>query len=72
MARATAGILALAHPDHPGVEVARLAITVVIVPDADEVPPIPSDSLIHEVCQYFQQYRLITTELFVEGPAYRR
>ena len=67
VARATA--IALAHPDHPGVEVAG-AVTVVIVPDADEVPPIPSDSLIHEVCQYFQQYRLITTELFVKGPAY--
>jgi len=67
VARATA--IALAHPDHPGVEVAG-AVTVVIVPDADEVPPIPSDGLIHEVCQYFQQYRLITTELFVKGPAY--
>lgn len=67
VARATA--IALAHPDHPGVEVAG-AVTVVIVPDADEVPPIPSDSLIHQVCQYFQQYRLITTELFVKGPAY--
>lgn len=69
VARATA--IALAHPDHPGVEVAG-AVTVVIVPDADENPPIPSDSLIHQVCQYFQPYRLITTELFVKGPAYQQ
>jgi predicted phage baseplate assembly protein len=69
VARATA--VALAHPDHPGVPVPG-ALTVAVVPDSDEVPPIPSDDLIRQVCAYLDRFRLLTTEVFVTGPAYTR
>jgi predicted phage baseplate assembly protein len=60
----------LAHPDHPGVEVAG-AVTVVIVPEGDDVPPVPSADLVRSVCTYLEPYRLLTTEVFVKGPAYQ-
>lgn len=67
VARATA--IPLAHPDHPGVEVPG-TVTVVIVPDSEEMPPAPSPDLIRSVCEHLEQYRLITTEVFVRGPEY--
>jgi predicted phage baseplate assembly protein len=69
IARATA--IGLAHPGHPGVEVPG-AVTVVVVPDNDDVPPQPSSDLIRSVCRYLDGFRLLTTELFVKGPEYRR
>ena len=69
VARATA--IGLAHPGHPGVEVPG-AVTVVVVPDNDDVPPQPSSDLIRSVCGYLDGFRLLTTELFVKGPEYRR
>lgn len=65
--RATA--LALAHPDHPGVEVPG-AVTVVVVPDSDDVPPTPSRALLGHVCRFLEGHRLLTTELYVRGPEY--
>jgi predicted phage baseplate assembly protein len=68
IAKATA--LALAHPDHPGIEVPG-AVTVVVVPDSKDMPPQPSPDLIRQVCAYLDNYRLLTTELFVKGPVYQ-
>ena len=68
VAKATA--IALAHPDHPGVEVPG-AVTVVVVPDDGSYPPVPSPELIRQVCRYLNRYRLLTTELFVKTPAYQ-
>jgi predicted phage baseplate assembly protein len=68
VAKATA--LPLAHPDHPGVEVAG-AVTVVIVPDSKDQPPQPSSDLIRSVCAYLDGFRLLTTELYVRGPVYK-
>jgi predicted phage baseplate assembly protein len=67
VARATA--VALAHPDHPGVPVPG-AVTVVVVPVSSDVPPVPSDDLVGSVCGYLDRFRLLTTEVFVTGPAY--
>jgi predicted phage baseplate assembly protein len=67
VARATA--IPLAHPDHPGIAVPG-AVTVAIVPDSDDRPPDPSDDLIRQVCRYLDQFRLLTTEVYVKGPAY--
>jgi predicted phage baseplate assembly protein len=67
VARATA--IPLAHPDYPGVAVPG-AVTVAIVPDSDDRPPVPSDDLIRQVCRYLDQFRLLTTEVYVKGPAY--
>lgn len=65
--------ISLTHPDHPGVEISG-AVTVVIVPDADiaDSAPKPSADLISRVCEYLDQRRLITTELYVKGPEYRQ
>lgn len=68
VARATA--IPLAHPDHPGVQVPG-AVTVVIVPDSDDVPPRPSSDQIRSVCRYLDRFRLLTTEVYVKGPDYR-
>jgi len=47
------------------------AVTVVIVPDTDDVPPEPSSDQIRYVCQYLDQFRLLTSEVYVKGPVYR-
>lgn len=64
--------IALAHPDHPGVEVPG-ALTVVVVPFADreDRAPKPSADLITRVCQYLDARRLLTTELYIKGPEYQ-
>lgn len=67
---AQAKALPLFHPDHPGVSVAG-AITVVIVPDNEDRPPKPSSDLIRATCDLLDEKRLLTTEVFVKGPAYQ-
>lgn len=66
---ANATAIALAHPDHAGVAVPG-AVTVVIVPDEDDVPPIPSTDQIRAVCAYLDQRRLLCTEVYVKGPRF--
>jgi len=68
VAKATA--LSLAHPDHPGVEVPG-AVTVVIVPESKDKPPEPSSELIRQVCRHLENFRLLTTEVYVKGPVYK-
>lgn len=67
VARATA--LPLAHPDHPDVQVPG-AVTVVIVPPSNDPAPQPSSDLIRSVGAYLENFRLITTELYIRGPEY--
>lgn len=69
VAKATA--IALAHPDHPGVEVPG-AVTVVIVPDSDAIPPSPSPELLESVCRSLDGARLLTSEVYVKGPSYKK
>lgn len=69
VSRATA--IALAHPEFPGVQVPG-AVTVVVVPDTQDRPPRPSSDLIRYVCNYLDDFRLLTTELYVKGPIYQR
>jgi predicted phage baseplate assembly protein len=66
---ANARALALAHPDHPGVQVPG-AITVVILPVSQAMPPEPAADLIESVCRYLNQFRLITTEVYVAPPTF--
>ena len=61
--------LSLAHPDHPGVRVPG-AVTVVVIPDNDDMPPIPSQDQLEVVCAYLETRRLLTTELYVRGPVF--
>lgn len=61
--------LPLVHPDHPGAKVPG-AITVVVIPDNDDSPPIPSQDQLKRVCEYLEPRRLLTTELYVRGPVF--
>lgn len=67
IARATA--IALAHPDHPGVPVPG-CLTVIVVPDSENVPPRPTSELLRSVADHLDKYRLITTEVHVDEPAF--
>jgi predicted phage baseplate assembly protein len=67
IAKATA--IPLMHPDYPGVKVPG-AITVVVVPDNDDVPPKPSQEQLDRVCEYLDSRRLLTTELATRGPEF--
>jgi predicted phage baseplate assembly protein len=67
---ARAKAIQLAHPDFRGVEVPGV-VTVVIVPDTEDMPPRPSSDQIRQVCQYLENFRLITTEIYVKGPEYQ-
>ncbi len=69
IAKATA--ISLMHPDHRGVEVPG-AITIVVVPDSEDVPPQPSQAQLEQVCRYLEPRRLLTTELYVKGPEYQK
>jgi predicted phage baseplate assembly protein len=57
------------HPDYPDEHVPG-AVTVLIVPDSDARPPLPSAELIRSVCGVFESVRLITTEVYVAAPAF--
>jgi predicted phage baseplate assembly protein len=61
----------LRHPDFPGVQVAG-AVTVIVVPDGDAPNPMPSAGTLLNVCQYLDSRRLITSEVYVMPPSYRR
>jgi hypothetical protein len=75
LAKETGGIarakaLPLFHPDHPDVEVPG-AMTVVVIPESNELPPNPSPAQLEAVAEYLKPRRLLTTELYVTGPSYK-
>jgi len=62
------------HPDFPGVLLPGV-VSVVVVPDAAPDapnPPMPSDGTLRTVCQFLDERRLLTTEVFVLKPTYQR
>jgi predicted phage baseplate assembly protein len=63
--------LPLHHPAFADVAVPG-AVTVIVVPDAPGSAPRPSEGTLRTVCAYLDRHRLITTEVFVTGPTYRR
>lgn len=65
-------VLPLTRPDEPDQD-APGAITVLVVPLLDAVRPrwpTPDRLFLRTVCNYLDQRRLITTEVYVRGPAY--
>jgi predicted phage baseplate assembly protein len=62
--------LPLFHPTFPGVQVPGV-VTVIIVPESKVATPVPSPGTIRTVCEYMNQRRLLTTELFVIPPDYQ-
>lgn len=63
--------LALRHPDYPGVEVPG-TVTVIVVPASDAPDPMPTEATLTAVCAHLNRKRLLTTEVYVVAPAYRR
>jgi predicted phage baseplate assembly protein len=63
--------LPLHHPDHPDVQVPG-AVTVIVVPASDAVRPMPSEATLRAVCAHLDRTRLLTTEVHVVAPSYRR
>ncbi len=47
-------------------------MTVVVVPDSEAREPMPSEGTLRTVCAYLDQRRLLTTEVYVVKPTYRR
>ena len=56
----------LVEPNSPG------AVTVIILPENKEETPQPTEDQLRLVCNYLNQRRLITTELYVSGPSYTK
>ena len=65
--------LPLYHPDYPGIDVPG-CVTVIVVPDIDDRTraPEPSKTTLQLICAWLDEHRLITTELHVIGPTYRK
>jgi len=63
--------LPLVHPQFRGIPVPG-AVTVVVVPESDEPAPMPGRRTLTAVCECLNQRRLLTTEVYVIPPVYRR
>ncbi|PWU14367.1 MAG: putative baseplate assembly protein [Verrucomicrobia bacterium] len=63
--------LPLSHPDYPSAQVPGV-VTVVVVPNSQDAPPTPNQTTLKAVCAYLDAHRLLTSELFVKGPVYRK
>ena len=63
--------LPLYHPDFPGIDVPGV-VSVIVIPNIEGGAPVPSAGTLQSVCQYLNDRRLLTSELYVIGPRYRR
>lgn len=69
---ARAECLPLLHPDTPNVSAAGV-VTVVVFPTEDNSnAPMPDHGLLRQVASYLDQRRLVTTELYVIPPTYKK
>jgi predicted phage baseplate assembly protein len=68
---ARAAAVPLAHPSFPGTPVPG-AVTVVVVPQNDEPNPTPSGVTLEIVCAHLNLHRLLTCEVYVRPPVYRK
>jgi predicted phage baseplate assembly protein len=59
------------HPDFPDLPLPGV-VTVVVVPDVEGDKPMPSDGTLRQVCRYLDDRRLLTTEVFVLKPEYKK
>lgn len=61
----------LHHPGYPDGQIPGV-VTVVVVPDSPDPNPIPNQTTLQAVCAYIDQHRLLTSEVYVAGPVYRK
>jgi Baseplate J-like protein len=78
LARQTPGVrirrawaLPLYHPQFPFDVQVPGVITVIVVPESEDFKPLPSEGTLKTVCEYLDQRRLLTTEVFVAPPKYK-
>jgi predicted phage baseplate assembly protein len=78
LALATTGVsvrrakaLPLTHPKFPNAQVPGV-VTVIIVPDSDDPNPLPNETTLRIVCAHLNKHRLLTTEVYVAPPTYRK
>lgn len=59
------------HPSLKGqFQVQAGAVSLVVLPISDDPTPQPSDAQLRAICEYLDDRRLITTELYLTGPRY--
>jgi predicted phage baseplate assembly protein len=63
--------LPLVHPQFRDTQVPGV-VTVIVVPESDHPTPTPNETTVRAVCAYLNAHRLLTTELYVVPPTYRR
>jgi predicted phage baseplate assembly protein len=63
--------LARAHPGYPDVPVPG-SVTVIVVPDSAAPDPRPGEATLRNVCRHLDRHRLLTVDVHVTGPTYRR
>jgi predicted phage baseplate assembly protein len=63
--------ISLFHPSFPGVKIPG-AVSIIVVPDTDDNAPMPAEGTLRAVCEYLDQRRLLTSELYVLPPDYHR
>lgn len=68
---ARANALALFHPDFPNGPVPGV-VTVIVVPNSPDPAPTPNQTTLKAVCAYLDTHRLLTSEVYVVGPTYRK
>jgi len=63
--------LALYHPNFPDGPVPGV-VTVIVVPNSPDPAPTPNQTTLKAVCTYLDSHRLLTSEVYVVGPVYRK
>lgn len=63
--------LPLFHPNFPSGQIPGV-VTVVVVPDSPSPNPTPNQTTLKAVCAYLDSHRLLTSEIYVVGPVYRK
>jgi hypothetical protein len=63
--------LPLYHPEFLGVAVPGV-LTVIVVPESRDPKPMPSEATMQAVCEYLNSRRLLTTEVIVAPPRYKK
>jgi len=63
--------LALYHPNFPNGPIPGV-VTVIVVPNSPDPAPTPNQTTLAAVCEYLDKHRLLTSEIYVVGPVYRK
>jgi predicted phage baseplate assembly protein len=68
---ARANAIALYHPNFPNGQIPGV-VTVIVVPSSPAPNPTPNQTTLQAVCTYLDAHRLLTSEVYVVGPVYRK